>query len=117
LLWCFDPIPYHGLHLWDYAITFIGQAIHGMVPLDEWSARRRRLCQHTTVTTDKHFPAEIRSHNPTNERPLAHALDRAPTGIDKKLELGHLIHMWRIVKREALSYSQMIANQSLNTAK
>ena len=54
----------------------------GRTPLDEWSARRRDIWQHTTLTRDRHpcprggFEPAI----PTSERPQTHASD-APTGI------------------------------------
>jgi len=36
----------------------------GRTPLDEWSARRRDLWQHTTLTTERHpCPGGIRTHN------------------------------------------------------
>jgi len=33
--------------------------------------------------TDIHAPDGIRTRNPSNERPLTHALDRAATGIEE----------------------------------
>jgi len=65
LLWFFDPIPYHGLHLWDFTITLIGQAILGRSSLDEWSARRSNiyLSTHNTHNGQRSmFPQEL---NPT----------------------------------------------------
>jgi hypothetical protein len=50
----------------------------GRTPLDEGTARRRNLSQHTALTTDIHVPSGIRTRNP---RLRTHGLDRAATGI------------------------------------
>ena len=49
-------------------LRFLGQTQQritvGRTPLDEWSARRRDLWQHTTLTTDKQpCPGGIRTHD------------------------------------------------------
>jgi hypothetical protein len=55
----------------------------GRAPLDEWSARRRDLWQHTTLIRDRH-PCLLAGFEPTipsRERPQTHTLDHAATGI------------------------------------
>ena len=54
----------------------------GRTPLDEWSARRRDLWQHTTLTTHRHpCPGGIRTHN-LSRRAAAdlHLRPRGPLG-------------------------------------
>jgi len=55
LLWSFEPIPCHCLHLWDFAITLIADA-YSVRPLwmSDQPDAEDSTCQHTTLTTDKH---------------------------------------------------------------
>ena len=55
-------------------------------PLDEWPARRRDLYLTTHNTQKRHTsmsPGGFEPAVPTSERPQAHALDRAATGIGR----------------------------------
>jgi len=62
LLWCCDPTRV-------MLSSFVRFPDHtrlttvGRTPLDEWSARRRDLWQHTTLTTNIHARGGIRTHS------------------------------------------------------
>jgi hypothetical protein len=67
-LWHFGPIPGHGLPLWGFVITLIGNTTLCRIPLDEWSAQ----CWGLYLTAHKHsqqttsmLPSGIRTHNPS----------------------------------------------------
>jgi hypothetical protein len=60
----------------------------GTSPLDERSARRRIICMTTHNTNKRQIsvsPAGFETAIPASERPQAHVLDRAATGIGLKV--------------------------------
>jgi hypothetical protein len=81
-LWRFDPIRGHGRSLRRLVITLIGHKTLGRTPLHKWSARRRKLWQHTTLIRDKTAmpPAGFEPKIAASERLQTNELDRAATG-------------------------------------
>jgi len=64
----------------------VKHATLGRTPLDEWSAWRRDLWQHTTLTRDISMPpAGFEPAIPASERPHTQALDRAATVIGNQM--------------------------------
>jgi len=92
--WCFDPMPGHGIPLWDFTITLIGHTTLGRTPPDECSARRRDLYL-TTHNTHKRQtsmpPVGFAPAIPASERSQPHALDCAAAGTGTAHLLGHNI--------------------------
>jgi hypothetical protein len=58
---------------------------HIRIPLNEWSACRRRHCLYgtqQTQATNIHALSRIRTRNPPIDRPQTYALERTATGLD-----------------------------------
>ena len=96
-LWCFYPIPVHGLPLTGFAITPIWHTRIGRTPLDEWSARRSDLYLTTHDVHKRHIPMQPAGFEPTipaSERRQTHALDRAATDTDNHVFRHAKIRLW-----------------------
>jgi hypothetical protein len=77
-------------------------------PLDEWSARRRDLylATHNTHKGETYMPpAWFEPVSPASERPQAHALDPATTGIGRKIIVvyfkDHMEHLCKFCFQSA----------------
>jgi len=96
ILWCFYPIPGHGVPLRGFAISLIGHTTTGSGTLDEWSSRRMNLpwmsdhpdawtynwkTHHAHKRQTSTSPAGFEPSVPPNKQPHTHAFDREATGI------------------------------------
>jgi hypothetical protein len=81
-LWCFDPIPCHGLLLRGVSRSY-SDTPHsvGLLWTSDQADVETSTWQHMTFTIDIHTPGEIRTPVPESERPQTHVLDRSATGI------------------------------------
>ena len=68
-------------HSWGF-LDHTRRTTVGRTPLDEWSARRTDLWQHTTLTTDNISlpPVGFEPTISAGDRPQTYALDRTATG-------------------------------------
>jgi len=80
------PSGQRPLHFREFMITLRHTTL-GRTPLDGWSARRRDLYLNTHTTHKRQTsttPAGFEPIIPGSERPQAHVLDGAATGIRSK---------------------------------
>ena len=83
-LWRFDQLPGHDLPLRGFAFTPIRHTMHGRAFLDECSALSREFFLTTHNTQNRQSSMSLRGFEPWSlacERPQAHALERAATGV------------------------------------
>ena len=84
----------------------------GGTPLDEWSASRRDLWQHTTLTTDIHATGGIQTRNPSKRAAQTHVLGRAAPGIGYDFyNSANIIRVMR--SRRARGVGRSAASQSV----
>ena len=113
-----SPYIFHGAtapsgpgspHYLDFTITLRHTTL-GRTPLDEWSARRRCLWQHTTLTRDTFVSRGIQTRNPSKRAtadtrlrlrghsnpPCMYITPHRLDGIDsQRVQHQRIINLWR----------------------